>query len=251
MNIKLLNDKALAILKDSSCYGDIFKNENFSLQEFFEERNIEEYCYSSDVIVEDFDLILSKKPKYDAENAITIHKALKNLMPIQARQESIWVYLCFTKCWDYMSLRWKIDDPSKRLGRINDRYFFSTNNNEDSTSTKPYVRNGIARLWWGAYIAYDDRLEKPYEYVKDVFSSQDLFTGLSERYFTKNKNVTIAILKCVREFHLIEENNKNTKLIREILKSINYSTGLVIYDALNEKETYEEIRKIFLKFVSD
>lgn len=250
MKLDLLTDKALAVLKDSANYDMIFDSDDFLLSNFFKEKGLEEYYYQTDIEIDDFTLLLSSKPKYDADNAITVHKAMKNLLPIQAREEKIWVYLCFTKCWDYMKLRWKIDDVNKRKGRISDRYFFSTNNSEISIGTKPYVRNGIARLWWGAHIAYDERLGNPYEYVKDVFRSQDLFAGLSERNFTKNKNVTISILKCVRKYNLLSDDDMNTLLIREILKAINYSTGLIVYDALDENAIYEEIDKIFIKVMN-
>src|SRR5262245_11610719 len=42
----------------------------------------------------------------DLENAIRVHKLLKHLTPVQARDPRIWTRLCHVECWSYMRERW-------------------------------------------------------------------------------------------------------------------------------------------------
>lgn len=248
MYLTLIKDNALSILRNFDNVSLLFLNKYNSIDDLFHEYNIKEFYVSSNLMINEFDLKISKDPKIDAQNAIIIYKAMKNLLPIHARDEKIWVYLCFTKCWKYMNERWPIDNVNKKRGTIYSRYFFGESNS--SKDTKKFVRNGVARLWWGAYITYDEtNKDNEFEYVEYVFRSQDLFVGLLERSFAKNKNVTLSILECIKKYKLLEDGNMNHKLIRKILKSINFSTGLVMYDALDRETIFFEIDKIFKKYV--
>ena len=102
----------------------------------------------------------------------------------------------------------------------------------------------MARLWWAGHIVYDEDSANPYEYIDELFVSQDMFVGLCERDIAKNKVMVIAILKNIRKYKIKEIPN-NTDLIRSILKDINFSAGLVMYDAMNEELLNEKIESIF------
>ena len=149
-----------------------------------------------------------------------------------------------------MKRRWPlIGDEKKDASRINSRYFFQgTTQNTIKTTTVPYVRNGLARLWWAGYIVYDESEENHYEYINELFVSQDMFVGLCERDIAKNKNIVKAILKCTREYHISDLSN-NTRIVREILKDINMEAGLVVLDALSKDKIEEFVKKIFIKYV--
>ncbi len=248
MQIKMFKDSALVKLKN-----DISKNESkyyFTsswIDNYFKELNYDDYTVNTNIYVDDFELIKGNQNS-DAKNAVILHSAMKNLLPIQAREEKLWSYLTHTKYLDYMVNRWPLKksvEKGKNSSRIVSRYFFQgKTENKIKTGTVPYVRNGLSRLWWAGYIVYDEELNNPYEYIKELFVSQDMFVGLCERDIAKNKNMVIAILKAVRKYS-IKEIPKNTELVRNILKDINMSAGLTMFDALSKDEIQKNIDDIF------
>lgn len=250
MQIKILKDAAISILKKDIKNNMIryASNEEW-IDNYFKEKNMENYYINSNIIVEDFELELGDQSK-DSTNAVILHKALKNLLPIHARDEKMWTYLTHTIGYKYMKSRWKVDSNNEKVSRIESRYFFQgKSDNKIKSSTVPYVRNGLSRLWWAGYIVYDGTLDNPYEYIDELFISQDMFVGLCERDIAKNKKLVLTILKMMREYEIKNISN-NTELVRNILKEINFSAGLVMYDSMNEKELETKIDEIFKKNIN-
>lgn len=245
MQLRVFKDAAISKLKNDikNNKSNYLKNEQW-IDSYFKEKNMENYYVQTNIIVDDFELELGDQ-NLDAQNAIRIHQAMKNLLPIHARDEKLWSYLSHTYGYKYMKSRWKIDSDDEKTSRIESRYFFQGKfDNKIKSSTVPYVRNGLARLWWAGHIVYDEDSANPYEYIDELFVSQDMFVGLCERDIAKNKVMVIAILKNIRKYKIKEIPN-NTDLIRSILKDINFSAGLVMYDAMNEELLNEKIESIF------
>ena len=88
---------------------------------------------------------------------------MKNLPIVYARDERLWSYLTHFIYWDYMKTRWYNSNIDLAA-----RYFFKGNASGDtiSISSIPYTRNGIGRLWWGAYIVYNEELENPLQEIE-------------------------------------------------------------------------------------
>lgn len=247
MQVRILKDAAISLLKKSieSNKPKYFTNDEW-IDEFFKEKNMENYYVKSNIIVDDFELELGDQ-SLDSKNAIIVHRALKNLLPIHARDEKMWAYLTHTVGYKYMKFRWKIDETAEKTSRIESRYFFQgKTDNKIKSSTVPYVRNGLSRLWWAGYIVYDENEENHYEYIDELFVSQDMFVGLCERDIGKNKRLVLAILKNIRKYKIKEISN-NTELIRNILKEINFSAGLIMYDSMNDEQLDKKIGEIFEK----
>ena len=245
MELKMFKDAALSLLKrdiddNRRCY---LKNTVW-LDDYFKSKQIDNYYINTGIYVDNFKLELGDG-SHDARNAVIVHKAMKNLLPIQAREEKLWSYLAHSYFYDYMKSRWKVDTNSFKRSKIESRYFFpGKNENKIKSSTVPYVRNGLSRLWWAGYIVYDESSENPYEYIDELFVSQDMFVGLCERDIAKNKTLVLSILKNVRKYK-IKDIPKNTDLVRSILKDINFSAGLIVYDALDEKTINNKVEEIF------
>ena len=251
MRLKMFRDAALVKLKkDINKNIDKYKVDNSSwIANYFKENEIDEYLIDTNLEINEFTLINGDQ-KNDAENSKIIYNAMKNLLPIHAREEKIWTYLTHTIGYDYMQSRWPMNNANNPESRVNSRYFFQgKSKNIIATATVPYVRNGLSRLWWAGYIVYDETLENPYEYLNELFISQDLFVGLCERDIAKNKDVVTAVLKCVRKYK-INELSKNTILVRNILKQINLQAGLIVLDALSAEEIYKFVDRRNRNFIS-
>lgn len=252
MKLKMFRDAALVKLK-----RDIEKNiDKYStsttswIEDYFKENEIEEYLVDTNIEINNFTLINGDQ-NTDAENAKRVYEAMKNLLPIHAREEKIWAYLTHSLGYEYMQKRWGLSNVKNPGSRISSRYFFQgKTTNVIATTTVPYVRNGLARLWWAGYIVYDDSNDNHYEYIDELFVSQDLFVGLCERDIAKNKSVVTSILKCVRKYDIKNKNN-NTSLVRNILKQINLQAGLIVLDALDDEEIYNFVDNIFKSFIEN
>ena len=247
MKLKMFRDAALVKLKRDITNNVEKYNTNTStwIDDYFKENDIDEYLVDTNIEVNDF-ILFNGDQNYDAENSKRVYEAMKNLLPIHAREEKLWAYLTHTIGYEYMQRRWSTSGTNNPESRINSRYFFQgKTKNVIATTTVPYVRNGLSRLWWAGYIAYDESLENPYEYINELFVSQDLFVGLCERDIAKNKNVVMSVLKCVRKYG-IANMNKNTIIVRNILKQINLQAGLIVLDALSIEEIYDFVDRIFI-----
>lgn len=83
---------------------------------------------------------------FEVENCIAVFSALTNLLPYNARDERLWVYLCHTYGMAYAKARWPIpkndDDAVKHIRT----HFFA------KVARQIERDNALSRLWWMAYL---------------------------------------------------------------------------------------------------
>lgn len=177
MKIYFMKQKALDSLQAEVADNlNKYQSSSFWMDEHFINQNMPKYYFDTGIEVADYQLI-SGGPETDFQNAKIVFEAFKNkLNPVQASDLRLWAYLAHVQHWEYMSHRWKIDIPDeeddegseerkkspreKMIDRVKTRYFFG-----DSRG-KAFVRQGIARLYWSAYLTYDDTNDNPYEYTE-------------------------------------------------------------------------------------
>lgn len=206
MKIYFMKQKALDSLQAEVADNlNKYQSSSFCMDEHFINQNMPKYYFDTGIEVADYQLI-SGGPETDFQNAKIVFEAFKNkLNPVQASDLRLWAYLAHVQHWEYMSHRWKIDIPDeeddegseegkkspreKMIDRVKTRYFFG-----DSRG-KAFVRQGIARLYWSAYLTYDDTNDNPYEYTEFFLSKQDIFSSITERSYARNKILTLATLK--------------------------------------------------------
>ncbi|NLK00340.1 MAG: hypothetical protein GX318_03750 [Clostridia bacterium] len=178
-----------------------------------------------------------KNNLYDLENTRLIYDALMHLKVSQAIDERIWVYLTHETFWGYMRKRWPMENKKNPAKFIKDRYFLASNND------RALIRNGISRLWWYGHITYDSERVDKYGLTKILLSKQDIAANLLERSFSRNKNITHAVLS------VLEDNEKAGKPLpdrehfRQLMKQINLLGGFSVLDALESGELKELLSK--------
>lgn len=240
MKLYFLKQKYLDILeKEIEQNLEKYENTNSWIDQYFTSKEMPNYYFDSRIEVHDYQLIIGESDT-DFQNAKILFDAYKGkINPVQASDLRLWAYLAHVQHWDYMCKRWKIDVPDKEEGgsekslrdkvidRIGSRYFFK------ASKGKAFVRHGIARLYWGAYLTYDEDNENgnPYEYTEFFFSKQDIFTSITERSFARNKTLVIAALK---------ELKKNPEMSREeirlFLAKLNQSGAITVLDFLDKNQ---------------
>lgn len=244
--IKFMKNDALDMLKgDIKNNIDKYQLDECWIDEYFKLKNFEKYYFDTGINIDNLNLPeLSIGNSYtDSENARKLYTALKFLSPIQASDLRLWAYLEHKTYWNYMRKRWPIENVKKsktddseeeimkkKENKIRDRYFYKT---------KPYARNALARLWWGAYITYDVKNKNdPFEYTDYIFSNQDLFSQSTEHALGRNKTIFIAALK-----ELKTHENINRDQFRYFFSTLNQIGGIIVFDSLNEEKALELVKK--------
>lgn len=208
------------------------------VNQYFIDRGMPNYYFDTGIEVDDYNLVLGG-PETDFQNAKNVFEAYKDkLNPVQASDLRLWAYLAHAQHWGYMFSRWKIDVPDeeddeeqdnekkshheKTLGRIVTRYFFG------ASRGKAFVRQGLARLYWGAYLTYDDTNSDPYEYTEFFFNKQDIFTSVTERSYARNKVLVLAALKELKKHPDLSRED-----IRLFLAKLNQAGAITVLDFLD------------------
>lgn len=205
------------------------------IDQYFIDKNKPNYFFDTGIEVDDYQLILGGA-ETDFKNAKILYEALhEHINLVQASDLRLWAYMAHKQHWDYMRTRWKIEitddkdeidekNVKKSIDRIGSRYFFK------ASKGKAFVRQGIARLYWSAYLTYDDTNENgnPYEYTEYFFSKQDIFTSITERSYARNKVLVLATLKVLKNNPELSREE-----IRAFLVKLNQAGAITVLDFLD------------------
>jgi len=220
--LKYLRESALTEFRDSIGYNlESYISGNF--EEFFD---YEDFARE---LKGDFDLDKLKnlkKPKdkknlYDAENSKLVFETLKNLTPLQAREERFWAFLCHFDCLGYVRERWPIPDKSseKQIKHIQTHFF--------AASSRGLERdNAISRLWWMGYIASQAKGIELEEALAVFLHETDVRANVIERPTTSTSaNVFSAILQVLKTSYNGKKLLHNRANFRPFMKEINRIGG--------------------------
>ena len=251
MKLYFLKQNALDLLtKSISDNLDSYQSQDMWAEQFFTATEMPNYYFDTGIETDDYQLIAGG-PETDFQNAKTLFLVLKDkLNPVQASDLRLWAYMSHVQHWDYMRTRWAIDLPdqeydddqadslkepsaNKIIVRIGSRYFFK------AAKGKAFVRQGIARLYWGAYLTYDETNSDPFEYTEYFFSKQDIFTSITERSYARNKTIILAALKELKKHPELSRND-----IRLFLSKLNQAGAVTVLDFLNSEQAEELCAKL-------
>lgn len=261
MKVYFLKQKALDMLEK-----DIFDNvEKYQgteqwAENYFISKDIPNYYFDTEIEVPDYQLIIGG-PETDFQNAKSVYEAFsQRINPVQASDLRLWAYLAHIQHWNYMNTRWKIDVPdeedeeddavreeseekktgaNKILDRIGYRYFFK------ASKGKAFVRQGISRLFWSAYLTYDADNDNPYEYTEYFFSKQDIFTSITERSYARNKVLVLAALKELKAHPELGRTE-----IRLFLAKLNQAGAIKVLDFLDKAQAEKLCTEVMTEVVN-
>ena len=101
------------------------------------------------------------------------------------------------------------------------------------------MRQGIARLYWGAYLTYDAASSNPYEYTEFFFNKQDIFTSITERSYARNKVLVLATLKELKKHPELSRQE-----IRLFLAKLNQAGAITVLDFLDSVQAEQLCEKL-------
>lgn len=172
----------------------------------------------------------------DLENAIRVHKLLHQLTPLEARDPRLWTRLTHVECWTYMRSRWQVErhesNPEKATRYIASRYFVT------GTDSRALLRNGIARLWWTAYLTYDTTRDNPYELTAVLLSTLDITQQILERNMGRAPVVLTGFLEFLlqNKSMLLTGGDQNRLRIRKLAIALNLYGGVCLLDTLSQMD---------------
>lgn len=250
MKIYYMKQKALdSLQKDIPDNLEKYRMSSSWINEYYIDKETPKYYFDTGIEVKDYQLIPGGS-ETDFQNSRIVFEAFKDkINPVQASDLRLWSYLTHVQHWDYMFTRWKIDIPDeevdnetgdkkktpreKAIDRINTRYFFG------ASRGKAFVRQGIARLYWSAYLTYDETNDNPYEYTEYFFSKQDIFTSITERSYARNKTLVLAVLKELKKYPELSRDD-----IRLFLSKLNQAGAITVLDFLNTEHAKQLCEKL-------
>lgn len=187
-------------------------------------------------------LLPDGKNKYSFENAKIIYEVFKNLPLIKASDPGFWTYLTHVTFWQYMRTRWPIEEQSegKKGSYILEHWFVK------NIGAADLARNGIASLWWGCYLTFDESRYDPYELTKQLFTMLDFYRTLIGGIQGRNREFTHALLEFVIENNVLFETKKEGK-VRLLMRRANAVGGYKLFTSLSKKQ----IKEIFSEFIKE
>lgn len=171
---------------------DFYKSDSF-------EYDREQVLFSPEIRVQrEFKLQLPEGSRFfDAENAVSLYSAYRDLTPLQASDTRLWTYLAHVDLYPYMCARW----DAVKTGRAKDaskyiiaHWFVGT------PSQSNLLRHGLAGLWWAAFLSHDPEREDQFELTKILFTQLDFATRTLGTYkLARYKPAVLGILEFIAE----------------------------------------------------
>lgn len=189
-----------------------------------------------------FELNLPQKGNlYDLENSKLVYEAFRGLSRTQASDPRLWTYLTHVSCWEYMRNRWSPaekfinDAPENRTAKLKtyilEHYFVR------SDQSRALIRNGMARLWWYAFLTFDETRDNPYELTAVLLKNLDITKNLLERNLGRNKIILHSVLEFLLDKEdLINGGDAGRSRIRKLVQSLNLHGGHCILDSLSKSD---------------
>ena len=187
----------------------------------------------------------------DIENAISLHRALRCLTPLQARDPRLWTRLAHVEFWSYMRSRWPAErhsgKPDKAVRFVRSRYFVAQN------QSRALLRHGIARLWWTAQLSHDPDRENPYELTAVLLSTLDTTQQIVERGLGRASNVMRGFLQFLLQSSgtLLTGGDVNRVRIRRLAKHLNMHGGVCLLDLLSQGELMDLLDRELVRILDD
>lgn len=201
------------------------------------------YVHESNLVVDPppiLEVSTAGSVNQDAVNSRRIYTWLRQLTPALAMEERLWAWLTHCVFADYMHARW----PAVGEDLVRRRYLF------EGQSFDALARNGIARLWWGGRLTWDEAREDPFELTDILFMRQDIQVSLLERRIGKCRNVRVPVLEYLRDNKATLAEARFTKRIQVLLRELNLLGGIAVLDALPPVEIQGFLKKVAAGFSS-
>jgi hypothetical protein len=134
---------------------------------------------------------------HDFQNAKILFEAYRHLTPLQASDARFWTYLTHADYYQYMKQRWPDTHSTTGEGRkdyVLEHWFII------SAVQENLMRHGLAGLWWGTYLSFDETRQDPYSLTEQLFRQVDFRARtLGAQSLARHKEAARGILEFMTE----------------------------------------------------
>ena len=183
---------------------------------------------------------LKNQHSNDAVNANFVFQALRNLTPVQATDERLWVYLCHTQCKNYVRRRWLSPllptDANNRKQEVS--HFFVPSRSKQRSLFRD---NAVSRLWWMGFLANQILPDRPDRFLEILLHNQDVAVQILTRSITQNRRLLRIIFEVLMKDWEDEKALLSRNTFREWMSQINFFGGVVLLDSLSDDQLKNKI----------
>jgi len=249
MELRFFHQKNISQLsQDIEANLDVYRDSAFS---FIEEDETLSFSLSPNMTIDleqlkpmlDYDgknKPATERASTDADFSALVYSSIRGIDPSIARDPRLWTFLSHTYFLNYIRNRYPIPDETEKAVKEIKTHFFCTNEKRSVERN-----NGVARLWWMAYIVsrvdelgLDDAL-------KAFLTRTDVRANIFERPTTsQNINVLTGILKALHNSLSHDSALFERHVFRDFMKEINLWGGMILIGDLEQSEIDAKIEKI-------
>lgn len=149
---------------------------------------------------------LDPTPGGDVTTAIAIYEAFKDISPVLAQQDDLWVYLSHVDLFDYVKIRWAIPSNASDEEKINhiEHHWFR--------DKFQFMRTTFAGFWWNVRLTISPELDDKYELTRYLFKNTEFRTSsFGELPLIRYEGAMKGILKFVRDNESMFNSGFNAK----------------------------------------
>jgi len=175
----------------------------------------------------------------DFAAAVALYEEYSNLSPLQATDQSFWIYLAHVDLFKYVQNRF---DEVKHPETLKPEYvpvhwFFR----------REFVRNALAGLWWNVKTTVIDDPNDKYKYTKFLFSQYDFrMISFANYIMFRNENQRFGML----DFFMDHPEVCNQDRSREYFRHFNRLGGNKQLIGLPKEFFYEEMERLLPKVLT-
>lgn len=171
----------------------------------------------------------------DFQSAIALYEAFPKLTPLQAADNSFWIYLAHVDLFSYVQQRFPkvLEIGFDKADYVKDHWFKRGN-----------VGNILKRHWFSVYCSIDESIEDKYRYTRILFTDYATRTNNFIGYsISRHKEASIGILKFLYDNDDVRSTAFRGR-VQYITKYFNRMGGYKCLVALDKEFFYNELMRI-------
>lgn len=180
---------------------------------------------------------LDPTPEGDLPTALAIYEAFKDISPVFAQQDDLWVYLTHVDLFEYVKNRWGIPsdiDNEEKINHIEHHWF---------RDKFQFFRTTFAGFWWNVYLTILPEQKDKYELTRYLFKNTEFRTSsFGELPLIRYREAMIGILQFVRDNEDIFKSGFNAKA-RYLRHLFNIIGGYKNITSLSSDYFYKTLEK--------
>ncbi len=185
-------------------------------------------------------LLKKMDPESDLASAKALYNAYRNLTPLQAADESFWIYLTHVDLFPYVQSIVINRDAGFLSGGYDGKFI----NNNFFHGFGGLIYHPLAGLWWDVRCTIDNEAEDPYKYTDYLFRDYGLRITYMGRYaLFRHKEEVIGILQFLMDNEDVanEHFRQRTRAISQYFNKLGAVRQLM---SLNRDYFYNELTRL-------